>query len=205
MKKVKTGILKVGVTGGIGGGKSTVCKIFESLGVAVLYADDIAKEISNSNPEVKSAIVKLLGALAYDSDGTLNREFVATRIFSEKKLQHQLNVIVHPSVEKEIGRRIAEIEVKGNAIVIVEAALIYEAGLDKKLDVVVVVDADEKLRVERIGPRNGAMESDIRKRMKAQWNPKVKLKKADYIIHNNSTLQDLEEKVKFLHAIFQSL
>ena len=195
----------MGVTGGIGSGKSTVCKMFESLGVQVLYTDDIAKEVSNSNPAVRAAIVKLLGSSAYNSDGKLNREFVSYRIFSQKRLQQKLNAIVHPEVEKEIDRRSTEPGINGNNIVIVEAALIYEAGLDKKLDVVVVVDADEKLRVDRLRSRDAAKETDIRKRMKAQWNPDVKLKKADYVIHNNGTIHDLEEKVKFLHAIFQSL
>ena len=179
--------------------------MFESLGVHVLYADDIAKEISNSNPEVKAAIAKLLGDSAYTSDGTLNREYVSSKVFSQKRLQQKLNAIVHPKVEKELDRRVAGLEEIGKKIVIVEAALIYEAGLDKKLDVVVVVDADENLRVERLLSRDGAKETDIRNRMKAQWNPDVKLKKADYVIHNNVSIQDLEEKVKFLHAIFESL
>ena len=179
--------------------------MFESLGVHVLYADDIAREISNSNPAVKAAIEKLLGASAYSSHGNLNREYVASRVFTVKRLQQKLNAIVHPEVEREIAHKAADLERNGAEIVIVEAALIYEAGLDKKLDVVVVVDADENLRVERLLSRDGAKDADIRNRMKSQWHPDVKLKKADYIIHNNTTIQDLEEKVRFLHAIFQSL
>ncbi|MBI3006004.1 MAG: dephospho-CoA kinase [Ignavibacteriales bacterium] len=205
MKRQKSGILKVGVTGGIGSGKSVVCKMFADLGVPVLYADEIAREISTSNLEVRTAIVSLLGTSAYDAGGTLDRSYVASRIFSDKKLQKKLNAIVHPEVEKELDGKVAELEQIGKKIVIVEAALIYEAGLDKKLDVVVVVNAEEDLRVDRLRSRDGTNDSDIRKRMQSQWNPQVKLNRADYVILNNTTIQELQEKVKFLHAIFQSL
>ncbi len=205
MKKQKTGILKVGVTGGIGSGKSTVCKAFETLGVPVLYADEIAKRISNTDPGVKAAIVRLLGDSAYDRDGTLNREHVASRIFSQKQLQRKLNAIVHPEVERELDQRISELQAVGEKMVIVEAALIYEAGLDKKLDAIVVVDAEENLRINRLRSRDGTTEAAVRQRMKSQWNPAIKLKKADYIIHNNSTTEELQKKVVFLHALFQSL
>lgn len=179
--------------------------MFADLGVPVLYADEIAREISTSNLEVRTAIVSLLGTSAYDAGGTLDRSYVASRIFSDKKLQKKLNAIVHPEVEKELDGKVAELEQIGKKIVIVEAALIYEAGLDKKLDVVVVVNAEEDLRVDRLRSRDGTNDSDIRKRMQSQWNPQVKLNRADYVILNNTTIQELQEKVKFLHAIFQSL
>jgi len=198
-------ILKIGITGGIGTGKTSVCRIFESLGTPVLYADDIAKKISNYDPNVRRRITKLLGPGAYGQDGSYNREFVASTIFSDKKLQQQLNAIIHPEVEKELQRRFQDFEHKNVKLVFVEAALIYEAGLDKQLDAVIVVDAGEGERIRRIVARDGAAEKDIRKRMSSQWPVGKKLAKAEYIIHNNGTMQDLEHKVRFLHAVFENL
>lgn len=205
MKPQPRHILKIGVTGGIGSGKTSVCRIFESLGTPVLYADDIAKEISNYDPIVRRRITRLLGPAAYGQDGSYNREFVASRIFSDKKLQQRLNAIIHPEVEKELQRRFQDFEQKNAKMVVVEAALIYEAELDKQLDAVIVVDAGEGERIRRIVERDGATEKDIRKRISSQWPVSKKLAKAEYVIHNNGTHQDLEHKVRFLHAVFENL
>jgi dephospho-CoA kinase len=205
LKPKRSHILKIGVTGGIGSGKTSVCRIFESLGIPVLYADDIAKKISNYDPNVRRRITRLLGPAAYGPEGLYNREFVASKIFSDKKLQQRLNAIIHPEVEKELQRRFQDAEQKNAKMVVVEAALIYEAGLDKQLDAVIVVDAGEGERIRRIVERDGATEKDIRKRMSAQWAVSKKIAKAEYVIHNNGTHQDLEHKVRFLHAVFENL
>jgi dephospho-CoA kinase len=184
LKPKRSHILKIGVTGGIGSGKTSVCRIFESLGIPVLYADDIGKEISNYDPNIRRRI---------------------TKIFSDKKLQQRLNDIIHPEVEKELQRRFQDFERKNAKLVLVEAALIYEAGLDKQLDGVIVVDAGEDERIRRIVARDGSAEQDIRKRMSSQWTVSKKIAKAEYVIQNNGTTQDLEHKVRFLHAVFKNL
>ncbi len=202
---VKQRLITIGVTGGIGSGKTEVCRIFETLGVPMLSADTIAKEISNYDPRVRQLLVELLGTQAYTSDGVLDRAYVASRFFSNKNIQRKVNAIIHPRVEEEIKRRFSTMEREGTRIGIVEAALIYEAGLDRLLDAVVVVDASEEIKIDRIVKRDGSSRTSVLDRMKAQMDPSAKLKRADYIIHNEGTIEELEQKIRFLYSIFQNL
>lgn len=179
--------------------------MFERLGVPVLYADSIAKDLSASDPNVKRAFVALLGPKAYTPQGEFNRAYVASKVFSTKSVQKKINAIVHPLVEEKINKRIAQLETTGVTVVLVEAALIFEAGLDKQFDAVVVVDAEQETKIVRIIKRDGAAREAILERMKAQLSPAAKLRKADYIIYNNGTLEELEANVKFLHSVFQSV
>ena len=198
-------ILKIGVTGGIGGGKSAVCTIFAHLGVPVLYADDLAKELSSTDSAVRNKLTALLGESAFQADGSLNRSFIASEIFASKSLKQNVESIIHPRVEIEIERQIKELAHRGELIVIIEAALIYEAGLHKKLDAVIVVDADESDRISRVRRRDAVSEDAVRSRMTAQLDVKKKLEKADYIIYNNGTSEELESKVRFLYIVFKQL
>jgi dephospho-CoA kinase len=198
-------ILKIGITGGIGSGKSAVCSFFAHLGVPVLYADEIAKELSSTDSTIRKKLVALLGELAFQTDGSLNRSFIASKIFANKELQKKVEFIIHPRVEKEIERQIKELAHRGELIIIVEAALIYEAGLHKKLDAVIVVHADEFVRISRVRKRDVVSEDAVRSRMTAQLDAKTKLEKADYIIYNNGTLEELESKVRFLYIVFKQL
>jgi dephospho-CoA kinase len=198
-------ILKIGVTGGIGAGKTTVCEIFAHLGIPVLHSDDMAKELSHSNQGIRKKLISLLGAEAYATDGALNKQFVASKIFSSKELQRKVEAVIHPHVEKERERRIKELIHQGHRFLIIEAALIYEAGLDKKLDGVVVVDAEETTRVARVRKRDAVPEENVYARINAQGDVKKKLEKADYVIQNNGTLEELESKVRFLYTIFNQL
>ncbi len=205
MAQEKSHIARIGVTGGIGSGKSVVCAIFERLGVLVLYADEIAREISVSNHRVKQAMISLFGSKSYRSDGALNRPYVAARVFSNKSLQKKLNAIVHPVVEKELDARIQKLNHRHSPFVLVEAALIFEAGFDKGLDAVIVVDAEEDVRVRRVVERDGVEEKEVLGRMNAQWSQRRKLQQADYIIGNNGPLNDLESQVHFLYHILSQL
>ena len=198
-------ILKIGITGGIGSGKSSVCSFFAHLGVPVLYADEIAKELSSTDSTIRKKLVALLGESAFQTDGSLNRSFIASEIFANKELQKKVEFIIHPHVEKEIERQIKELAHRGELIIIIEAALIYEAGLHKKLDAVIVVHADEFVRISRVRKRDVVSEDAVRSRMTAQLDAKVKLEKADYIIYNNGTLEELESKVRFVYIVFKQL
>jgi dephospho-CoA kinase len=198
-------IIKIGVTGGIGSGKTSVCDIFSRLGVPVLHSDEIAKELSSSNQEIRKKLVVYLGDEAYLSDGALNRKFIASKIFSNDGLRRKVEAVIHPQVEKERERRIKELVKQGHRFFIIEAALIYEAGLDKRLDAVVVVDADEATRVMRVRKRDAVPEKNVYARIKAQYDVKKKLEKADFVIYNNSTLEELESKVRFLYTLFNRL
>lgn len=205
MRKRKSGILKVGVTGGIGSGKTTVCRIFENLGVHVIYADALAKEISVTHENVRSKINELLGPSAYTTDGALDRQHVAARIFSDKQIQKKLNAIVHPEVVKAIEQEFAKLEKQGTPLAIVEAALIYETGFDKHLHYIIVVEAGEEQRLERLAGWDAVKREEVRKRMEAQWNPSEKRVRADFVIVNQGTLEQLEEKVRLLYAVLQNL
>lgn len=200
-----SGILKVGITGGIGSGKSLVCSYFERTGYPVLYADRIAHEITDSDERVKREIVRLLGPEAYLPNGRLNRPFVASKIFEQKPLQRKINRIVHPRVIEEINRRLDQSAKAGHHLGFVEAALIYEAGLDAILDYVVVVEADEATRIARVVQRDGVTEEQVRQRLDAQWKSSEKVKRADFILYNNGTREELMERVRFLHQLLQHL
>ena len=198
-------ILKIGVTGGIGSGKSTVCSSFVHLGVPVLYADEIAKELSSTDSTIRKKLTALFGESAFQINGSLNRSFIASEIFSHALQRQQMESIIHPCVEREIERQIKELAHRGERIVIVEAALIYEAGWHKKLDAVIVVDAHESERINRVRKRDVVSEDGIRRRIAAQIGSKKKLVKADYIIYNNGTLEELESNVRFLYIVFRQL
>ncbi len=201
----KQRFIAIGVTGGIGSGKTEVCRIFERLGVPVLSADIIAKEISNYDPRVRQLLIGILGPKTYTSDGVLDRAYVASRVFSSKSIQKRINAIIHPRVEEEVKRRFLEMERTGTRIGIVEAALIFEAGLDRLLDAVVVIDAAEDSRIDRVMKRDSTTRPSVLDRMSAQMDPESKLKKADYVLHNEGTIEELEQRVKFLYSIFQKL
>jgi dephospho-CoA kinase len=198
-------VLKIGVTGGIGSGKTSVCDIFSRLGVPVLHSDEIAKELSSSNQDIRKKLIAYLGDEAFLSDGALNRKFIALKIFSNDVLRRKVEAVIHPQVEKERERRIKELVKQGHRFFIIEAALIYEAGLDKKLDAVVVVDADEATRVMRVRKRDAVPEKNVHARIEAQYDVNKKLEKADFVIYNNSTLEELESKVRFLYTLFNRL
>ncbi len=175
------------------------------MGVPVIYADELARELSNTDADVTRSIRELLGDRAYTSDGVLDRAFVASKVFSNRGLRKKLNAIIHPRVERAIVRAVKELEQAGKRTVIVEAALIYEAGLDQQLDAVVVVDAGEEQRVTRVVGRDGVGRESVLARMNAQQDPAISVKKADYVIRNDGTVNDLEQRVVFLHSIFQHL
>lgn len=196
--------LRIGVTGGIGSGKSLVCSMFAALGFPVLSADQIAKDLMASE-RLREQITRLLGDSAYLPSGQLNRHYISSRIFSNLSLQRSVNKLVHPRVEAELENKFRELRERGETCVIVEAALIYEAGYDKALDAIVVVDAPEQLRVKRVMKRDGSLASDVRKRMRAQWPAKKKVSRADFVIRNDGAESDLSQSVRLLAAVFKSM
>jgi dephospho-CoA kinase len=196
-------MLRVGVTGGIGSGKTIVCSLFARHGIPVLSADDIAKNLMQNDGSLRAQLISVLGKSAYAADGTLDRAYVAGKIFSDKMLQRKVNNLVHPKVELEIDTRFAALERSGASVGMMEAALIYEAGYDKRLDVVIVVDAPESDRIKRVVARDKTSLIEVKKRIAAQSSTEQKNKKADYIIHNTGSLSELEASVEFLVRILQ--
>ncbi|MBL7827570.1 MAG: dephospho-CoA kinase [Saprospiraceae bacterium] len=178
---------RVGITGGIGTGKTTVCKIFESLGVPVFYADECARYLLNHQPELVDAIKKLFGAAAYGSDGSYQRKYIAEVAFSNPEKLSALNALVHPAVEKEALLWHEQQLKKGVSYTIKEAALMLESQSHLALDFLIVVTAPESLRIKRVMQRDQATKAQVLARMNNQLPESEKIKIADAIIINDET------------------
>lgn len=185
---------KVGVTGGIGSGKSTVCRMLAERGVAVYVADDEAKRLMCDDEALRRDIVALFGEDAY-SGGVLNREFLAARVFSNKEALQRLNGVVHPAVMRDFA---AWAERQNGDYVVLESAILFEAGLDDRVDTTVAVMAPVELRVERAMRRDGAVREKIEERMRHQLADDERCERSKYAIVN-IVLEDLEEDVEQLH------
>ena len=198
-------MITIAVTGGIGSGKSTVCRSFRSMRVPVLSADDLSKQIANEVPAVRKKIVALLGPHAYAPDRSLDRSYVAQKVFSNARLRRSLEQILHPAVLRRVRAWFGEQQKKGKRIAAVEAALVFESGLDKLVDMVVVVDAAKAERVRRIQARDGLSKAEIRRRMDAQMPDRERLKKADVILRNSGQKKALIRRSQFLIQVLRKL
>lgn len=195
MPKASKKLRKLGITGGIGSGKSTACRFFEALGVPVYYADNRAKALMLEEP-LRSGIENLLGKQAYQGNGQLDRAYIAQRIFTEPQAKEALEALVHPAVAADYARW-AEQESQA-PYCLKEAALLFETGSAKELDAIVVVSAPEELRLQRVMQRDGISEEAVRQRMQKQLPQSYKEAQADFILYNTS-LQALEIQVQSLH------
>lgn len=188
----------VGITGGIGSGKTTACQIFEALGVPVYYADMRAKELMAHNVSLKAKIVQAFGQRAY-SEGELNREYLAREVFGSKERLSVLNGLVHPAVADDFDEWLEEN--KKSSYVLKEAAILFESGAYHNVDVAVLVIAPKEERINRVVKRDGATRDQIIQRMNNQWTQERKAKLADHIINNDGT-QLLIPQVLELHRKF---
>jgi dephospho-CoA kinase len=179
-------MLKAGLTGGIGSGKSTVCKIFSILGVPVYQADIAAKRLYDTDKELQNALKLLFGEQLYLS-GNLDRRMLAGIIFSDKENLKKINELVHPAVKKDFLEYTAALP-EVTPYVIHEAAILYEAKIENMFDVVINVVAPENLKIERVLSREKTTEKDVKQRIASQWSDKLKIELSDYnIINDNRT------------------
>lgn len=188
--------IKVGVTGSIGSGKSLFCEYLSQKGFPVIKADDISKDLLVSNERIKSKVKKAFGESAYINN-EINKKFLAEKIFSDPENVFKINSIVHPEVIRKING-LFEDQFKSERIIFVEAALIYEADMENMFDYVVLITADEKLRMERKIKSNKMTEEDFLKRNENQIKDEEKKKRADFIFENNGTIAELERKAELL-------
>ena len=188
--------LRVGITGGIGSGKTTVCKIFECLGVPVYYADDRAKTLMTENENVVKKVRMLFGPEAYQKDGRLNRSYIAAIVFEDKRKLQSLNSIVHPAVFED-GERWNACQ-SDVPYTLKEAALLFESGGHKFLDKIITVFAPVELRIERVMLRDGVSKEAVLTRMKNQMPEDEKIRLADFVIHNDG-MQSLIQQVWQIH------
>ena len=190
----------VGLTGGIGSGKTTVASYFTELGIPVYIADHEAKALMNESEEVKGGIMALFGGEAY-IDGTLNRKYIAGVVFDDPEKLEALNTIVHPKVALHFDRWK---DTKGSPYVIYEAAILFEKGGYKKCDYTILVTADHQTKIERLKKRDNLSVSQIEARMDNQWPDEKKRKLADFIIRNEELSTTQKEVIKIHQTLLQS-
>lgn len=193
-------MLTIGLTGGIGSGKTTVAKIFESRGYPVFYSDDIAKAIVVENQLVKEQIIDLLGPEAY-ANGKYNRVFVGEKVFSNNELLSKLNQIIHPAVRQAFKTYAIQ---QSQPFVLNEAAILFETGAYTSFDKTILVCSPQELRIKRLLERDKASIDEIQARMDKQWSDSQKRELASFVIENDekqSLLHQVDEIIKALISL----
>ncbi|MBU2930038.1 dephospho-CoA kinase [Winogradskyella psychrotolerans] len=184
----------VGLTGGIGSGKSTILKCFKSYGIPVYIADDEAKALMNRSKVIRRKLIHLFGDKAYENN-VLNRPYLASKIFNDKTLLSKMNAIVHPKVAAHFKQWLSK---QDAAYVIKEVAIIFENNLQNEYDYIITVVADKDLRIKRVMQRDGVSQEKVEAIMKNQWSDADKIEKSDFVIVNN-TLQEAREQAENIH------
>src|SRR6187401_256282 len=174
-------VLKIGLTGGIGSGKSTVAQIFEVLGIPVYYADISAKRLMNEDADLRSAITNIFGEQAYINN-ILDRKYISSIVFSDPAKLQQLNALVHPATKKNSDAWMRE---QTSPYAIHEAALIFEAKVSDRLDLVIGVSSPIELRIKRAMGRDKVSREEVLKRMEQQLDEEVKMSKCDFVLIND--------------------
>jgi len=193
-------IKKIGITGGIGSGKTTVCRIFEGLGIPVYYADEKAKKLMVEDVELIQNIISAFGEDAY-IDGILNRHYLAKLVFKDNKLLEQLNGIVHPALGKDYEKWHKAQEAVPYTLE--EAAILFEMGGHEKMDKVIVVSAPLDLRIKRVMERDGVERQNVLDRVSKQMPEEEKVKRADFVIKNDGN-HSLIEQIVDIHRLLKS-
>lgn len=194
-------MVTVGITGGIGSGKSTVCKRWADLGAYVLNADELAKKVMTEHPSVRQQLTEHFGKNTFLADGALNREYLAAEAFQKGRVE-ELNAIVHPRLPEEAVKEMEKARQKGHKVFVYEAALLLENLAAYDFDYIVLVLAEEKRRIERVLERDGSSRQRIRQRITKQRNFDESEGRADFIIHNDRTLEELKKKSEQLYQNF---
>ena len=184
----------VGLTGGIGSGKTTVAKYFEELGVPVYIADSEAKALMNRSKVIRRKLIALFGNEAY-LENTLNRLFIAQQIFNDKKLLNAMNAIVHPKVASHFKRWVNK---QDSPYVISEAAILFENGSYKKYEFIITVTAPENIRLQRVIKRDNSNKQKVEAIMANQWSDQEKIKRSDFVIENID-LEQTKIQVRKIH------
>ncbi len=182
----------IGLTGGIGSGKTIVAKFIEEFGFPVYYSDNRAKVIVNENEELKQQIINLLGEDTYE-DGLYNKKFVSEKIFNNSELLNRLNGIIHPAVKKDFEDWASQ---QKKYLVFKETALLFELKLNLQCYKSLLVTAEDNIRIKRVMDRDHKTYREVEAIMRNQMPEKNKIKLANYIIYNNTNLLDLKEKVE---------
>ncbi|WP_292900646.1 dephospho-CoA kinase [Nonlabens sp.] len=191
----------VGLTGGIGSGKSSVARIFKSLGVPVFIADDVSKKLLATDPTVIQAVVNLLGKESYDrnDNGIVvpNKKYIASKVFSDKELLTSLNHIMHPAVKASFSEWVRH---QNYPYVIYEAAILFESNSHLLCDRVILVSAGVEERIRRVMNRDAVSREEVVSRLRNQWSEGQRLELSDFVIVNED-LQQMASIVKSIHEV----
>lgn len=190
-------MLRIGLTGGIGSGKTTVAAIFEVLGIPVYYADKSAQRLMNEDPLLKNQITELLGEECY-KNGQLDKSFVREQIFNDDIKRTRLNQLVHPITIQDAAEWMKK---QRSPYAIKEAALVFESHSEHELDFVIGVEADEQTRMERVVQRDQITILEAKQRMASQMNEKEKLNRCDFIINNDDQHSLIEQVIQLHHKL----
>ena len=193
-------MIRVGLTGGIGSGKSTVCRLFEELGVRCYDSDSRAKWLMQNDPNLRAELIEIFGEQVYNDNGELDRARLAAEVFGNSERLAALNGAVHPAVGRDWERWCEERRGEGARYAILESAILFDCGFDKKVDQVITVSAPEQTRIERAAMRDNAPTDVIRNRIKAQMSDKEREQRAHHTIVNID-ITTLREQVEKIHKI----
>ncbi|NTV06416.1 MAG: dephospho-CoA kinase [Chlorobiaceae bacterium] len=193
----------VGITGGLGSGKSMVCSFLSEMGCALFESDRVAKELQLHDPEVIDGIRVLFGAGVYSLDASgdmvLDRKKIASDVFSSSEKLEALNRLIHPKVFGEFRKAVLDARKRETKILVKEAAILFESGGNEGLDAVVVVAAEMPDRIERAVQKGMGTRDEIIRRMAAQWPQEKLIAKADYVLFNKGSLNELKTETASLY------
>jgi len=192
-------MLRIGITGGIGSGKTTVSKVFEILEIPVFYADDVAKSVMQTDELLVKNIKKAFGSQTYNSDQALNRKYLADIVFNDEQKLAKLNQLVHPAVFRAFDEWLAV--QRKSPYILKEAALLFESGSYKLCDKNILVTAPEELKIKRVVQRDNISAGDVKARMNKQFTEAQGMKLADFVIRNDEQTL-LIQQVLQLHERF---
>ncbi|HEY8920442.1 MAG TPA: dephospho-CoA kinase [Chitinophaga sp.] len=193
-------MLKIGITGGIGSGKSTVAKIFELLGIPVYYADAAAKDIMNRDPELKAQVQQHFGAEVYDSNGQLDRKRLGNIVFNDQEKLQLLNSLVHPATIRDSEQWALK---QKSPYVLKEAALLFESESFHYLDKIIGVSAPQPLRILRTMQRDKVSRNEVFARMHKQMDETIKMRLCDYVIYNDEQQMVIPQVLKLHEEMLQ--
>jgi len=189
--------IKVGVTGGIGSGKSFVCKLIEKMGFPVYYSDTESKRLTNTHPEIRKGLIELVGTEVFQKD-ELNRPYLASKLFSDEELRLKVNQLIHPIVRADFANWTVQ---QDSPIVFNEAAILFETGAYKTMDFMILVTSDLETRINRTMARDGISRESVLSRIDNQWNDEEKIKLADFVIENDEDKMLLSQVEKAIESI----
>ena len=188
----------IGLTGGIGSGKSTVSKLFETMNCPIYNSDEKAKDLY-FKPSIKSSIINLLGQEAYLNEKEINKTYISKKVFSDDYLLQQLNQIIHPAVQEDFTA--FKNKYASESIIIKETALLFETDIYKEVAASILVTAPVYLKIERVQKRNSLPIEEVEKRMKAQWSDEQKIPLADFIVNNDGDTAIIPQVLSILKKL----